>query len=273
VLRQQLGRLGGTGFVLERLAATIDGQPMVPLSILGGLRREMVARLQALRDSAARRSWPVAPQPVLPQLRVELEPPAAGPPGPQLSVLCRSLRQLQAVLELDVPRIYADFQDIREYRKAVALARGRDAEIFLATPRIQKPGELGIFHALARHGADGFLVRNLAGLEFFARRGSRCVADFSLNAANELTVDCLLRLGAERVTASYDLNRDQLSALVRHAPATGWRWSFTSTCRCSTWSTACSARCSRRARTRRTAAAPATGMKCGCETTSGRSIR
>jgi putative protease len=56
-------------------------------------------------------------------------------------------------------------------------------------------------------------------LDFFTRRGARCVADFSFNAANELTVDCLLRLGAERVTASYDLNRDQMAALARHAAA------------------------------------------------------
>ena len=46
-------------------------------------------------------------------------------------------------------------------------AHEHGATIFLATPRIQKPDEMGIFHALAKHGADGILVRNLAGLRFF----------------------------------------------------------------------------------------------------------
>ena len=36
----------------------------------------------------------------------------------------------------------------------------------MATPRIQKPDEMGILRVLARHGADGILVRNLAGAAF-----------------------------------------------------------------------------------------------------------
>ena len=92
------------------------------------------------------------------------------------------------------------------------------AEILLATPRIQKPDEFGIFLALAKHGASGFLVRNLAGVAFCAERSIPFVCDFSLNAANELTVDYLRSLGAQRVTVSYDLNRDQLLDLVDAVP-------------------------------------------------------
>jgi putative protease len=69
-----------------------------------------------------------------------------------------------------------------------------------------------------RHGSDGILVRNFAGLLFFALERVPLVADFSLNATNELTVDFLRRQGARRVTASYDLNRDQLLDLVAAVP-------------------------------------------------------
>ena len=51
-------------------------------------------------------------------------------------------------------------------------------------------------------------------MAFYVAQGVPCVADFSLNAANDLTVHELRRLGATRVTASYDLNRDQLLDLV-----------------------------------------------------------
>ena len=77
---------------------------------------------------------------------------------------------------------------------------------------------MGIFRVLARHGADGILVRNLAGLAFYAEQDMPFVADFSLNATNELTVDVLARARRERVTASYDLNRDQLLDLVAAVP-------------------------------------------------------
>ena len=84
-----------------------------------------------------------------------------------------------------------DFQDIRQYRSATLAAHRRGARILLATPRIQKPGENGILRVLLRHGAEGLLVRNLAGLRFCREQGIPAVADYSLNAANELTVGYL----------------------------------------------------------------------------------
>ena len=72
---------------------------------------------------------------------------------PALRVLCRSLEQLREVIDCDVRSVMVDFQDIREYRAAVQLSHERGVEIYLATPRIQKPDEFGIFRALAKHGA------------------------------------------------------------------------------------------------------------------------
>jgi putative protease len=60
--------------------------------------------------------------------------------------------------------------------------------------------------------ADGYLIRNFDHLEFFA--GCRRRGDFSLNVANEWTAAYFRSLGLERVTASYDLNIQQLEALL-----------------------------------------------------------
>jgi putative protease len=66
-------------------------------------------------------------------------------------------------------------------------------------------------------GADGYLVRNYDHLEFFA--SARRVGDYSLNIANRLAADYFMNtFGLERVTASYDLNFQQLEALLRSAP-------------------------------------------------------
>jgi putative protease len=219
-LREQFGRLGGTPFVLRELTATIDGQPMLPFSVLGQLRHELVRRLEEASVAASPRR--IAPEPVLARLRGEFaaEQEGADPlmDAPALHVLCRSLAQLRSVLATGITSAIADFQDIREYREAVAIAHAQQATILLATPRIQKPDELGIFHALAKHGADGILVRNLAGLRFYRERGIPLVADFSLNTANDLTFRYLVEHGASRVTPSYDLNREQLLELVAAVP-------------------------------------------------------
>jgi putative protease len=113
--------------------------------------------------------------------------------------------------------VIADFHDLRQYSAAVEAAHAAGARIALATPRIQKPGEIGVFRALARHGADAILARNLAAMAFFRGMGPDILADFSLNATNELTVAWLRRQGARRVTASYDLDRDQLLDLAAAA--------------------------------------------------------
>ena len=64
LFRAQLGRLGGTIYQLRELEATIEGSPMVPKSVLNQLRRELVARLDAVsRRRAARPSRPILPFP------------------------------------------------------------------------------------------------------------------------------------------------------------------------------------------------------------------
>jgi putative protease len=236
VLREQFGRLGGSPYELRELDARIEGEPMAPLSVIGKMRREMLRLLdEAAATPPVRR---IAEEAMLPRLREAAvsdscrrrvllptdadrrkdSPPTVDAP-PTIRVLCRSLAQLDAVRACGVGECYADFQDIREYGEAVKRAHTAGAKLFLATPRIQKPDEMGIFRALAKHGADGMLVRNLAGLEFYASRGVDVVADFSLNATNELSAAWLRARGATRLTASYDLNRDQLLDLVAAVPA------------------------------------------------------
>jgi putative protease len=218
-LQVQLARLGGTPFELRSLTAEITGGPMVPLSVLGKLRHALVARLEetvlALPPRRINRggpsAWPAS-------LQVQADHGTRNAASATLHVLVRSLPQLRAVLELGERSLQADFADIREYREAVEVAHAHSATIRLATPRIQKPDELGIFRVLVKAGPDGVLVRNFGGLRFFRDQGLPIVGDFSLNVTNELTAAFFMEQGLTRVTASYDLNRDQLLALVAATP-------------------------------------------------------
>ncbi len=222
VLAEHLGRLGGTAYQLRRLEAHIEGRPMVPLSVLGQLRHALV---EALDASLARPPLPTAAESPLPALR---DKPAAAPgaagrestiASPQLHVLCRRREQIEPVIAAGVASLIADFEDADQCASAVELAHARQATILLATPRMQKPGEMESVAAILRLGADGILVRNLAVAALCAAQGVPFVADFSLHAANELTVQVLHELGASRVTAAYDCARQDLFDLVAAAPA------------------------------------------------------
>ncbi|NCA10471.1 U32 family peptidase [bacterium] len=227
VLREQFGRLGGTPFQLRGLTAEIEGRPMLRLSALGKLRHALVAEVSRVaisqdvfgdRDGRYTAIGTVAPRGASVSL-AERRGPTGNRDGrptanPGLTCLVRSLAQVQALLSLGERSFYADFADIRQYREAIALVRAAGGTLFPATPRIQKPDELGIFALLSRQEPDGVLVRNYAGLTYFRDRGLQVVADFSLNVTNEFSAEFFLDAGAERVTASYDMNREQLLGLV-----------------------------------------------------------
>ena len=215
-LHEQFCRLGGTNYELRSLDAEITGGPMLPLSVSSQLRHELVRRLDELAHSPPSRR--ISPPGVLATLRQSLPADRHTPGAAVLHILGRNLAQLEAAIDAGARELTADFADIRDYTAAVRLGRERDVTIAVATPRIQKPGEMGLFVRMAKDAPDAVLVRNLAGLRFFRERGIRCLADFSLNVTNELTAQWLIDRGAAVVTASYDMNRDQLLALTDHVP-------------------------------------------------------
>jgi putative protease len=217
VLRAHLGRLGGTGYELATLQNRLEGGVILPFGELHRLRRAAVAGLDAVRARPGR--WTLSDA-----LAAAVDPSKVGRTGARqaaeagIAVLVRTEQQLEAVLTLPVDRIYCDFEDPRRYREAVARARamGR-GEIFVAPPRIFKPGEEWILRQVCSADPDGFLVRNYDHLKCLG--GSRRVGDFSLNVANPLSAEYWIEeRGLERVTASYDLNADQLEVLLLESP-------------------------------------------------------
>ena len=133
----------------------------------------------------------------------------------------RNLAQLDAALKAGVETIYCDFENPKKYRDAVAAVRASTLDprpsVFVAPPRIFKTGEEWTLEQVRSCDADGYLVRNYDHLNFFAKE--RRVGDFSLNIANRISADYFKnKFGLERVTASYDLNFQQLEALLQAAP-------------------------------------------------------
>jgi len=223
-LQKQLGRLGNTPYTLASCDVAIEGEPMVPLSVLGEIRKAIVDAVDQTRTAPPLRE--IRPPGVAHRMlgavalsrAATLSRDAGTPDSKRLRVLCRTMSQLEHVLATGQKHVYVEFHDIRDYRAAVAAARDASAEIYLATLRIQKPGEMGLFRALAKQEADGWLVRNAAALRFAIQHGIPCVADFSLNVTNPLSAQWLIEQGTRRVTASYDLNRDQLLELIGPMP-------------------------------------------------------
>jgi U32 family peptidase len=237
-LREQLGRLGGTPFKLGELKNHLPDGLILPVSELNRLRREITGELERqraqpkrwqLNDCSSRGNEAHSSIPFSQSLLT------SAATDPELIALVRNLPQLEAALKCGVRTVYCEFEDPKKYRDAVRLCREtsddrrgpdptklstldpRPSTIFVAPPRIFKPGEDWTLEQVRSCNADGYLIRNHDHLKFFAH--DRRIGDYSLNIANRLAADYFKnQSGLERVTASYDLNFQQLEALLTAAP-------------------------------------------------------
>ena len=213
---EQFSRLGGTEFELGSVQFDVEGEVMLPISELNRMRRDLIV-LASATDSSARQT------PISTVTLESLMPSRVSADGPkefQLHALCRTQAHIDAALVLGIPRLYLDFEDIRRYADAVKhiKAASDTAQVWLATPRIQKSGEVGFFKLIERAEPHGVLIRNLGAISFFQDAKIPMTGDFSLNVANPLTAEILKKTGLERLTISYDLNIEQVVDLLAAAP-------------------------------------------------------
>jgi putative protease len=220
-----LGRLGETPLELHEVVNQVPPEAMLPKSVLNDLRRRASAELEAALLAQFRH--PVAEPDALARLRGSI-PTTAEPTEPaRLRVLVRTLAQLEAVLAWQPPPqaaplagVVCDFEDLRGYRPAVELCRAAQMPVTLAPLRIIKPSEEGFHSPIVRAEPDEVLIRNPGAIRYFQEQlpQARLVGDFGLNVANELAARVFHQAGLIRLTPSYDLNWEQLAAMLRRSP-------------------------------------------------------
>ncbi|OQY68308.1 MAG: peptidase U32 [Polyangiaceae bacterium UTPRO1] len=227
LLRDKLGALGGTPFALTTLDVRgLAAGLHVPVSELKRVRRALVAALLAAIERgpvSELRSAPAAAR--LRAAARQLPPSRSTPPAaPEIVALCRSAAQLEAVVASGARAVALDWMELVGLEKAVARARAAGLRVTLATVRVQKPGEEGYDRRLAALAPDAVLVRHWGALEAFralAPEAARPLlhGDFSLNVTNSITAAELFVRGLDTLTPSYDLDPEQLAALLAAAPA------------------------------------------------------
>ncbi|AWN22937.1 protease [Deinococcus irradiatisoli] len=214
MLREQLGKLGGTPYHLGELETELSGAGFLPVSALNALRREATTLLTEQRAQ-------VAPRRARPLLDLHsggsgVAAPAAAPP--RLHLLVRTPQQLEAAIAERPESITLDYLELYGLKPSVAQVQEAGIAVRVASPRILKPTEQNIQKFLLSLNAE-LLVRSgglLEGLQHAEQR-PQLIGDFSLNAANVLTARALLALGLRRITPTHDLNAQQildLAALV-----------------------------------------------------------
>ena len=221
VLREQFGRLGETNFELGNLDAVLDGKAMIPLSVLGQLRRQMIANLPA--EPIQKKQAVISFGDTLETLRQTPKSTERTPAvvSPVYSMLFRESQCFEDEITLaqctnaGCNSFYAELRGYKEYENALVSVRAVGADFVAVAPRILKPGETRFLQFLADLKPDAVLVRNLGALAFFSDRQIPCITDFSLNIVNDLAFRQLEELGnVLRITPGFDLDEERLTQLL-----------------------------------------------------------
>jgi putative protease len=229
LLADKLAAFGGTPFRLGELDCNgLAAGLHLPPGELKELRRRLVAALLPQLERGPSRA--IDPRPALARVRAAL--PAVAPRAlaeaasgaAELVPLVRTEAQLAAAIAAGCREVELDWMEFTGLGRAVEQARAAGVRVVVATTRIGKPGEDALLQRLRRLQPDGVLVRHFAALMRFRqfRADGDTVAlhgDFSLNATNSLTALHLLGLGLDTLTASFDLDEAQLTAMAGALPA------------------------------------------------------
>jgi len=155
-----------------------------------------------------------------------------------LAVLVRNQEQVDTLCKMiesgtEINEIIIDFLEVDGMREAVSRVRtiGDSTRVVVATPRIIKPGEEGIWKSLLSLETDGLLIRAAGLIHKLMTLGGQgatfdlgrnqtvripeLIGDFSLNAINTITTNELLDYGGlSRITAGYDLSARAITELA-----------------------------------------------------------
>lgn len=231
VLQEKLGRLGGTPFHLKDIQLQTGDHVFVPTSLLNHARRKLV---DELFDGCGQLK-PIAASPALhlQRERIRSRNQMAGDDDLQdplgvvaLHLLVRTPQQLDAAIEsaaeVEVASITLDYLELYGLRPSVERIRSAGLRPRVASPRILKPSEQNVIRFLLSLECDilvrsGGLLNDLVN-DNACSAGPTLIGDFSLNAANALSVWTYLDLGLTRITPTYDLNSRQISDLVERVP-------------------------------------------------------
>jgi U32 family peptidase len=218
-LRKQLGRLGGTPFHLQELTIDLGAEPLfVPVSHLNELRRKIVDLLAARRKESRRQSNAIGIRSIEPKTLVPKPPPPDDArTRSHLHVLVRNADQLGAAIDCRPDSITLDYLELYGLRPSVEQIRGAGIRARAASPRILKPSEQKVFRFLVSLECD-VLVRSAGLLRDLNSvpddRRPRADGDFSLNVANFVSTDALLKMGLNRLAPTWDLNARQIADLA-----------------------------------------------------------
>ncbi len=218
VLKEKIGRMGNSPFLLQDLTVTGAMNLTLPLSDLNEVRRRAV-------DLLSRELWSGGSVPA-DREKFQMDKTAflsarqtGGIERTQLTVAVSNLQDVYRALASGADRVYLGIDGLGSHRRIdqQGLDRfcrglgGDGGRIVPMLPRIHKPADKWDYRQVVSDGA-GIMVSSWADLGWAGQHGWRIYTDYNMNVFNPYTLRFLVGTGVDCVCLSPELSLKQLAA-------------------------------------------------------------
>lgn len=223
LLKKQLGKLGGTPFLLSDLITKIPEFSYVPVSELNKLRRSAIKELMNTRiDNHSCRKEIITDTNKLNLKKVQKSSCSAFKNIPKLSIQVSNAEQARKIAHLEFEEISfeGDFtKGLIEAKQISKIAKDFKKKMILKFPRILPEENYASYLQIVKNNMlstfDGVYLSNLALINEIKSQhpGMLVYGDFSLNIFNHIALEKYLNLGFDEVTISPELTLKEIREL------------------------------------------------------------
>ena len=234
-VRQQLDRLGGSGYELGQTEIIIDEGLMLPASEINKLRREVLEELsaQAEDEEIVEESFfdeDYSKEDFFEEAEDFLQtipPQVLGYTDTKLTVEVSDFNALKAAVQAGADCLIAKWHSLRqlptfsddEIKQAIDLCHEQKKEIWLSFNPIWVNDEEKSLHqkmiSARDYGADGVYVADLGALYLAKEAGIENIAiDYAFNTYNDLAINFFLNENVTRIALSPEMNLEEISKLT-----------------------------------------------------------
>lgn len=211
-IKQQIGKMGATSFVLETLEAEIDDDIFASVGALNQLRREAVEALEAEILAKTKHAEIETKRTVKPQ-----QPYVSRK---VVEVLVANFEQLEAAVRVQgIDAVYYEVSDstIHSFETALKLCQKYEVKLYAALPQIARQWRADkdfiLFSRLQALDIDGYLVRTAGQFAEVKNSGKTIIIDYTLNVMNADGVRFWKEQGADRVCLSVETNLQEINKI------------------------------------------------------------
>lgn len=215
---KQFSKTGGTEFVVKNINVICDDGLFAPISSLNELRRSLLEEYRREKLLKFRREKEVPVENNISKVQKK-----ENGDSKVLSVLISLYSQFRTVISYEVvKRIYIELANFSydQIKEMIKECKHSNIPVFIALPYITrnraKQDLLQNIDFFNNVDIDGFLFRNLETYYLFKNKGITCnkaIFDSNIYSFNNYDIDYYKEIGADEITASYELNYPEFNRL------------------------------------------------------------